>query len=48
MKGLPGLPGIGFGHKAMPQYHQDPTLESLKLWIRPEDFKIYEEMAGEL
>lgn len=47
MKGLPGLPGIGFGHKAMPQYRQDPKLEYLRRWIRPEDFAEYEKIGRE-
>jgi len=45
MKGLPGSPGLGFGHKAMPQYRQDPTLEWLRRWIRPEDFCAYQEIG---
>jgi hypothetical protein len=48
MKGMPGNPGIGFGHKAMPQYLQDPGLEWLRRWIRPEDFQVYEEIAEQL
>lgn len=48
MKGMPGHPGIGFGHKAMPGYRQDPTLEWLRRWIRPEDFQFYEKIAEKL
>lgn len=48
MKGMPGNPGIGFGHQAMPQYRQDPTLEWLRWWIRPEDFRVYDEIAEKL
>ena len=47
MKGMPGLPGIGFGHKAMPQYRQDPTLEWLRNWIRPEDVEAYIKIGQE-
>lgn len=45
MKGLPGNPGIGFGHKAMPQYKPDGSLDRLRAWIRPDDFKAYCEMG---
>jgi glycosyltransferase involved in cell wall biosynthesis len=48
LKGMPGREGIGFGHKAMPQYRQDPALEWLRGWIRPEDFVVYEQIAEEL
>ena len=48
MKGMPGNPGIGFGHKAMPGYRQDHTLEWLRRWIRPEDFSAYEKIAEQL
>jgi glycosyltransferase involved in cell wall biosynthesis len=47
MKGMPGNAGIGFGHKAMPCYMQDPGLDWLKKWIRPEDFAAYEKIGRE-
>lgn len=48
IKGMPGLPGIGFGHKAMPQYRPDGELDVLRRWIRPEDVVYYERIAEEL
>jgi hypothetical protein len=48
IKGMPGREGIGFGHKAMPQYRQDLNLECLRRWIRPDDFTAYERIAEEL
>jgi len=47
IKGFPGNPGIGFGHQAMPQYRQDPTLEWLRWWIRPEDIAEYVKVGEE-
>lgn len=45
MKGMPGREGIGFGHKAMPQYRADENLEVLRRWIRPEDVEVYVEIG---
>lgn len=34
MKGLPGQPGLGIGHRpAGPKWHDDPSLQKLKDWI---------------
>lgn len=35
IKGLPGRPGIGIGHRPENDgsWHQDPTLEVLRLWV---------------
>ena len=47
MKGMPGFPGIGFGHKSMPQYARDLSLECLRRWIRPEDVEAYVKIGQE-
>ena len=45
IKGMPGRFGIGFGHKAMPQYKQDEGLDVLRRWIRPQDVAAYIEIG---
>lgn len=45
IKGLPGRPGIGVGHRPTPQWTQDPELAQLRAWIG-EDAALYEGMAN--
>lgn len=45
IKGLPGRPGIGVGHRPGPGWSDDPTLERLRLWIGA-DVERYRSVAG--
>jgi hypothetical protein len=48
MKGLPGRPGIGIGHRPdirPGDWTADPDLKILRHWIGEEDVKLYEEFV---
>lgn len=40
IKGLPGRPGLGVGHRPGPQWNRDPELTQLREWIG-EDAELY-------
>lgn len=48
MKGLPGRPGIGGGHKTnLYRQHDTPDRKILRQWC-PKDFQVYADLMGQL